>query len=162
MEFATAKARPCLFMTDAAEEAARFYVARVPDSRLEKTVRPDPAGPALVVEFSLAGSPFMAMNGNPDFAETHSFSISVLADDQAETDRLWDALREEGGFEGRCGWLKDRFGIHWQIVPKVLPELMSLGSEAGRRVQASLMKMGKIDIATLERAASGDVPPARE
>lgn len=154
MKFA-AKTRPCLFMTDTAEEAAHFYVARLPGSRIENVVRPDPSQPALVVEFSLTGSPFMAMNGNPEFTETHSFSISVLTDDQGETDRLWNALMEDGGTEGRCGWLKDRFGVHWQIVPKALPELMNQGGEAGQQVQASLMKMGKIDIATLRRAASG-------
>ncbi len=156
MEF-KAKARACLSMADQAEDAATFYVERVPSSRIDSIVRPRPDGPPLIVEFTVAGTPVMAMNGNPDFQLNHSFSISVLTEDQAETDHLWAAMLEGGGEEGRCGWLKDRFGVHWQIVPKALPRLMNTGGEAGPRVQAALMGMTRIDVAALEAAAA----PAR-
>lgn len=154
MEFA-AKTRPCLFFSQAAEEAATFYTELLPDSWIERTVCPAPDAPALVVEFSLAGTPYMAMNGNPGFQSTHSFSISVLTDDQAETDTLWDRLLSNGGESGRCGWLKDRFGIHWQIVPKALPRLMSQGGESAQRVQNALMGMSRIDMSLLDAAAKG-------
>lgn len=154
MEF-TAKTRACLFLEDQAEEAARFYVSVLDGSEIENVVRPAPDGPALVVEFSLAGTPYMAMNGNPDVQSSHTFSISVLTKDQDETDMLWNRLGE-GGQEGRCGWLQDRFGIHWQVVPEALPRLMSGGDpDSGRRVQTALMKMTKIEIAVLEAAAVG-------
>lgn len=153
MEF-TAKTRACLFLADQAEQAADCYVALFPGSTIDNVVRPDPAGPALVVEFTLAGTPYMTLNGNPEPASSHTFSISVLTDDQAETDRLWQALTADGGEPGRCGWLRDRFGVHWQIVPRALPLLMSSGDAArGQRVQAALMAMGRIDIAALEAAA---------
>lgn len=148
-----AKVRPCLFMRDVAEEAARFYVEVVPDSRLENVVRPGPDAPAIAVELSIAGSPFLLLNGNQGFAPSHDFSISVLTEDQAETDRLWAAL-VDGGREGQCGWLVDRFGVHWQVVPEALPRLMGQGGAAAGRVQAAMMKMRKIDIAQLERAAA--------
>ena len=155
MEFA-AKARTCLFLKSDAEAAASFYTSLLPDSRIDNIVRPDPKGPALVVEFTLAGAPFMTMNGNSAETSTHTFSISVLTEDQAETDELWEALCAGGGEPGQCGWLRDRFGVHWQIVPKALPRLMSTGDPAaGARVQAALMPMGKIDIAGLEAAAAG-------
>lgn len=149
----TAKTRACLFMKDCAEEAASFYVKTLPDSTIENIVRQAPDGPALVVEFTLAGTPYMAMNGNSSFQSSHAFSISVLTEDQAETDHLWSTLLTDGGQESRCGWLVDRFGVHWQVVPKALPRLMSSSAEQATRVQAALMQMNKIDIATLERAA---------
>ncbi|MBZ8133472.1 VOC family protein [Afifella sp. IM 167] len=152
-----AKVRTCLFLKREAEEAARFYVSLLPESAIETSYRPDPAGPPLVVEFTLGGAPYMALNGNPEVVASHATSISVLTEDQAETDRLWTALTESGGQEGPCGWLKDRFGIHWQIVPKALPDLMSAGDAAAAgRVQAALMGMHKIEIAGLERAFRGE------
>lgn len=151
-----AKLRTCLFLEHEAEEAARFYVSLLPESRIDQVVRPDPAGPALVVEFTLCGVPYMAMNGNPEVASTHTFSISVLTENQGETDRLWQALVADGGDEGQCGWLRDRFGVHWQVVPEALPRLMQSGDAAqGARVQAALMSMQKIDVAALEEAAKG-------
>lgn len=149
-----AKVRTCLFFRDRGEDAAAFYVSLLPGSRLETVHRPDPNGPVLVAEFTLAGTPYMILNGNPDVQPSHLTSISVLTDDQAETDRLWSALLADGGEEGRCGWLKDRFGVHWQIVPKALPRLMHSGNPASAgRVTAALMGMKKIDIAGLEAAA---------
>lgn len=153
MTFA-AKTRACLFLKDQAEEAARFYVSLIPDSRIDAVYRPDPAGPPLVVEFSLAGTPYMTLNGNPDPVSSHFASISVLTEDQAETDGLWAALVAHGGEEGQCGWLKDRFGAYWQIVPKALPRLMhGADAAAANRVSAALMTMTRIDIAQLEAAA---------
>ena len=137
-----------------AEEAARFYVSLLDDSHVENVVRPWPDGPALVVEFTLAGAPCMTMSGNPDVQPSHMASLSVRTVDQAETDRLWDALCADGGEPGLCGWLQDRFGVHWQIVPEALPRLMA-GDDPARasRVQAALREMRKIDVAGLEAAA---------
>ena len=148
-----AKARTCLFLPDGAQEAADFYVSLLPDSKIDAVYAPDPDGPPMVVEFTLAGTPFMTLNGNPEPVSSHMTSISILTEDQAETDRLWDALCADGGEEGRCGWLKDRFGVHWQIVPKALPRLMHGGDPAAaQRVQTALFAMNKIDIAGLEAA----------
>lgn len=153
MEFRS-RIRTCLFFRDEAEQAAEFYVSLLPGSAIDNVVRPDPEGPALVVEFTLDGAPYMAMNGNPEPASNHTFSISLLTEDQPETDRLWQALCAGGGEPGRCGWLRDRFGVHWQIVPEALPRLMSSGDAAqGQRVQAALLAMDKLDIAGLEAAA---------
>nr|WP_269586327.1 VOC family protein [Roseibium sp. Sym1] len=149
-----AKVRTCLFFGEKGEEAADYYVSLLPGSRMETIVRPVPGGPVLVAEFTLAGTPYMILNGNPQVEPSHLTSISVLTEDQAETDRLWQALLKDGGEEGQCGWLKDRFGIHWQIVPRALPRLMQSGNpESAGRVSAALMKMKKIDISGLEAAA---------
>ena len=151
-----AKARSCLFLETQAEEAANFYVSLLPDSRIDAVYRPDPDGPPLVVEFSLAGAPYMTLNGNPEPVSSQLASISVLTEDQPETDRLWQVLLRDGGEEGRCGWLVDRFGVHWQIVPKALPRLMHAGDPAAAgRVSAALMQMKKIDVSQLETAARG-------
>lgn len=149
----SAKTRPCLFMHSGIEEAANFYVGLLPQSKIDNVVKPDVNGPALVVEFTLAGTPYMALAGNPDFKPDHSFSISVLTQDQAETDSLWATLAADGGEPGQCGWLKDKFGVHWQIVPQALPRLMAAGGESAGRVQSALMSMTKIDVAVLEAAA---------
>lgn len=150
-----AKVRTCLFLKEGIEQAARFYVDLLPGSALGEVYRPEPKGPPLVVEFSLAGAPYMALAGNPEPVSSPLTSISVLTEDQAETDRLWDALTADGGEPGPCGWLKDRFGVHWQIVPEALPRLLSAGDQAATgRVMAALMTMSKIDIAGLEAAAA--------
>lgn len=147
------KVRTCWWFERDGLAAARFYAALLPDSRLEGEVNPDDGEP-LVVEFTLAGAPMMILNGGPHYAQTPAASISVLTDDQAETDRLWDALVADGGAESRCGWLRDRFGVSWQIVPRRLPELLSSPDrDAAGRVQAAMMQMGRIDIAALEAAA---------
>ncbi len=153
MEFKS-KARTCFFLQDGAEDAARFYTSILPDSEIDAVYRPDPNGPALVVEFTIAGVPYMTMNGNPEFRSSHSSSVSVLTEDQKETDRLWEQLLADGGEEGQCGWLKDRYGIYWQVVPKALPRLMHEGNaEVSGRVSTALREMKKIDIATLESVA---------
>lgn len=148
-----AKVRTCLFLKDDIESAAAFYVSLLPESEIDAVYKPDPEGPALVVEFSLAGAPFMILSGNPDPVASTISSVSVLTGDQDETDRLWQALAVDGE-EGPCGWVKDRYGVHWQVVPEALPRLMQGGDAASaRRVQAALMTMKKIEIAGLEAAA---------
>lgn len=152
----TGKVRTCLWFDGKAEEAARFYVSLIPRSRIETVFRPDPDGPPLVVEFTLGGTPYQILNGGPQFRLTEAASISVMTEDQAETDRLWDALTDDGGREDRCGWLKDRYGLSWQIVPRALPRLLSDPDRdaAGRAMQA-MMGMRKIEIAQLEAAHDG-------
>lgn len=151
----TAKLRTCLTFKTGGEAAAAFYTSLLPDSAIESTVRPDPDGPPLVVAFTLAGAPYMVLNG-PGFEFSEAMSISVLTEDQAETDRLWTALAAEGGEEGRCGWLKDRFGVSWQIVPRALPRLLGADDRAAaERVMQAMMQMGKIDIEALEAAYAG-------
>lgn len=152
MEF-SAKVRTCLWFDDQGEEAATFYVSLLPESGIDNVVRPDPDGPPLVVEFTLAGTPYMVLNGGPHVTLNEAASISVLTRDQPETDRLWTALLADGGSESRCGWLKDRYGLSWQIVPETLPKLLSSpDKEAAGRAKAAMMTMQKIDIAALEAA----------
>ncbi len=157
MDF-TAKLRTCLWFDSRGDEAVDFYVSLFPNSRIENVVRADPNGPALVVEFRLAGAPMMVLNGGPRFPLTEAVSLSVLTEDQAETDHLWNVLTAESGAASQCGWLKDRFGLSWQIVPKALPRLLaSPDPEVAARVTEAMMKMGRIDIAALEAAAAGSV-----
>ncbi|SDE01880.1 VOC family protein [Limimaricola pyoseonensis] len=148
-----AKLRTCLWFYTQGEEAARFYVSLLPDSRIERVVRPDADAPARLVEFRLAGVPYMVLNGGPHLRLTEAVSISVLTENQAETDRLWDALLEDGGIPGRCGWLQDRFGLSWQVVPAGLPQLLaSADRPAVGRVTQAMMEMGKLEIVRLEAA----------
>jgi len=153
----TPKVSTCLWYDGDAEEAAAFYTSLLPDSRITGTFRPSPDGPALMVEFTLGGTPFQALNGGPHYKFTEAASISVSTDDQAETDRLWAALTADGGSEGRCAWLKDRFGVSWQIVPKTLSRLLASSDRAaaGRAMEA-MLAMRKIDIAALEAAYRGE------
>jgi predicted 3-demethylubiquinone-9 3-methyltransferase (glyoxalase superfamily) len=144
------KVRTCLWFDGNGEAAAEFYVSIVPGSAIEVVS-------GLVVELSLAGTPYMFLNGGPQFKLSPAASIVVRTADQAETDSLWNALLADGGEESRCAWLTDRFGVSWQVVPDALLRL--LGAEdreaAGRAMQA-MLKMGKIDIAALESAFRGE------
>src|SRR3954464_1872447 len=121
---------PCLWFDGKAEEAASFYVSLLPDSRIDKIMRAPADNPStpkeavLVVEFTLAGRRFMGLNGGPQFPFTEAVSFVIDCEDQTEVDRLRDALTADGGSPGRCGWLKDHYGLSWQIVPKALPELL--------------------------------------
>lgn len=146
----------CLWYDDVAEQAAKLYVSLIPGSSITSTLRVEPGGPALLVEFTLGGAPFQALNGGPQFRLDEAASISVSTRDQAETDRLWNALLADGGSESQCGWLKDRFGLSWQIVPEVLPRMLGDADRAaaGRAMQA-MLSMRKIDIAALEAAFRG-------
>jgi predicted 3-demethylubiquinone-9 3-methyltransferase (glyoxalase superfamily) len=152
----------CLWFERDAEAAVRFYVSVVPDSRIE-AIRHAPAawpggaaGEVILVEFSLGGQRFQALNGGLPADYGFAASISVLCADQTEVDRLWSALTGEGGAEIRCGWLRDRWGVPWQIVPEMLPRLLSdPDPDVCARVFAALMEMVKLDVAALERAAAG-------
>jgi predicted 3-demethylubiquinone-9 3-methyltransferase (glyoxalase superfamily) len=156
------KISPCLWFDGDAEEAARFYVSLLPDSRIEKVQKNTvdspggKAGSVLVVEFTLAGQRFMALNGGMRFEYTHAVSFKIDCADQAEVDRLWDALSADGGSVERCGWLKDRFGVPWQIVPTALVQYLGGPDPAGaKRAMAAMMQMVKLDIAGLKAAYEG-------
>lgn len=147
------KVRTCLWFDKNGKEAADFYISLLPDSYIESAFTPDQAGPPLIVEFMLAGAPYMILNGGPMFKHTPAASISVLTKDQEETDRLWDALVADGGKESMCAWCIDRFGVSWQIIPERLPQLLQADDKAAAgRAREAMMKMQKIDIATLEAA----------
>lgn len=150
------KVRTCLWFEKDGEEAARFYVTLLPDSRIESVYRREPDEPGLVVDFTLGGAPYQILNGGPEVTQSAAVSISVVTEDQAETDRLWDALTADGGKEGRCAWLTDRWGVSWQIVPRVLIEgLMSDDGDAAERVFEAMLTMNKIDVAGIEAAFRG-------
>jgi len=156
------KITPCLWYDGNAEEAANFYVTLFPDSRVDNVVLSPADNPSmkeggvLVVEFTLAGQPYIGLNGGPQFPFTEAVSFQVGTEDQAETDRLWDALTANGGQESMCGWLKDRWGLSWQITPKRLLELIAdPDKDRARRAMEAMLKMHKIDIAEVERAADG-------
>jgi predicted 3-demethylubiquinone-9 3-methyltransferase (glyoxalase superfamily) len=154
------KITPCLWFEGVAEEAADFYVSLLPDSRIDK-VQHSPAdnpsareGDVLTVAFTLAGQSFLALNGGPQFQFSEAVSFIIDCEDQAEVDRLWAALTADGGKPVQCGWLKDRYGLSWQITPRVLLELVkSPDRERAARAMKAMMGMGKIDIAALTRAA---------
>ena len=151
-----AKVRTCLANKDQAEEAARFYVSLIPNSAFEGAFRPQPNGPALMVAFTLAGAPYQALNMGDYVTLNDAVSISVTTKDQRETDELWEKLLADGGAPNRCGWLKDRFGLSWQIVPEVLPRLLSHADRAAAdRAMQAMMSMVKLDIAGLEKAFHG-------
>ena len=149
---------PCLWFDTEGEEAATFYTSVFKNSRILSVNRygeagPRPAGTVMTVRFELDGQEFLALNGGPDFSFTEAISFQVPCADQEEVDEYWERL-SEGGEEGPCGWLKDRFGLSWQIVPTVLTELLD-DPDPGRaqRAMAAMLTMGKIDIAALHRAA---------
>src|SRR4051794_39911108 len=153
------KITPCLWFDTEGEEAARFYTSVFPNSRILDVQHygeagPRQAGTVLTVSFELDGHEYLALNGGPGHPLTEAFSLQVDCEDQAEVDRLW-ATFAEGGEEGPCGWVKDRFGLSWQIVPRRLPELLKdPDREKAQRVMAAMLKMGKIEVDELERAAA--------
>ena len=156
------KISPCLWFDGEAEEAAKFYVSLLPDSRIDKIQKNPVDGPAgragtvLVVQFTLAGQEYMALNGGMQFEYTHAVSFKIDCEDQAEVDRLWDALSSNGGSVERCGWLRDRYGLSWQIVPSILPELLGGADRAGaQRAMQVMLQMVKLDIAELKKAYEG-------
>ncbi len=156
------KIKTFLWYDNAAEEAAKFYCSLFKDSRIHSVTRypegsPAPAGTAMTVEFSLAGAQFVALNGGPVFKFTEAVSLTVDCEDQAEVDFLWSRLTADGGSPSQCGWLKDRWGLSWQIVPRALLQLLS-SQEPGvaPRVMGAMLQMSKIDIAMLQRAATGE------
>ena len=144
-----------LWFESQAEEAVEYYTSLFPDSKVMDTT-PGPDGKMMVATFQLAGQEFIALNGGPQFKFNEAISLLVRCRDQAEVDRLWNRLVADGGEEGNCGWLKDKFGLSWQIIPTRLGELIGDPDRerAGRAIQA-MLGMHKIDIAGLERAAAG-------
>ena len=150
------KVRTCLWYDGNGEEAAELYVSLLPDSRVESALQRNAEGRPLIVEFTLAGAPFMALNGGPSFKRGPAASITVLTKDQDETDRLWDTLIADGGEESMCGWLADRFGVSWQICPERVMEMVnSKDRAAAGRAFHALMGMRKLDIAGVEKAYGG-------
>ena len=157
----TPKNTICLWFDKDAEEAARFYAATFPDSQL-KAVHKAPGdypsgkqGDVLTVEFTVFGIPCMGLNGGPVFKQSEAFSFQIATEDQAETDRYWNAIVGNGGQESECGWCKDRWGLNWQITPRVLTEAMAAGGDEAKRAFDAMMTMRKIDVAKIEAARRG-------
>jgi predicted 3-demethylubiquinone-9 3-methyltransferase (glyoxalase superfamily) len=162
------KLTPNLWFDGQAEEAARFYERVLPDSHVDKVHRSPAdypsgrAGDVITVDFTVLGQPFVGINGGPDFRFNEAVSFAIDCEDQAEVDRYWEALAEGGGEHGPCGWLKDRFGLSWQVVPRRLNELVeSPDREGAKRAMEAMLRMGKLDIAELEAAFEGRAVAAR-
>jgi predicted 3-demethylubiquinone-9 3-methyltransferase (glyoxalase superfamily) len=153
---------PCLWFDGQAEAAAELYTSIFPNSAIDRVGRSPAdnpsvkAGAVLTVEFTLDGQSFLGLNGGPDFTFSEAISFSVDCADQAEIDRYWDALTADGGEPGPCGWLKDRFGVSWQIVPGALQEMLtSRDREAAARAMEAMLTMGRIDLETIRHAFEG-------
>jgi predicted 3-demethylubiquinone-9 3-methyltransferase (glyoxalase superfamily) len=151
----------CLWYNKDALEAARFYTATFPDSKVT-AVRHAPsdypsgkAGDVLTVEFTVLGIPCLGLNGGPEFKHSEAFSFQIATDTQEETDRYWNAIVGNGGAESACGWCKDRWGLSWQITPRVLTDALAAGGPGAKRAFEAMMEMGKIDIARIEAARRG-------
>jgi predicted 3-demethylubiquinone-9 3-methyltransferase (glyoxalase superfamily) len=156
---------PCLWFDGKAKEAANFYCAVFKNSKITtvsrfpeagQEIHRQPPGSVMVVAFELDGQPFTALNGGPQFKFDEAVSFQVMCDTQGEIDHYWDKLTADGGQEGPCGWLKDKFGLSWQVVPSVIPKMMTDPDRAkSARVMDAFMKMKKLDLATIERAYAG-------
>ena len=157
----TAKNRICIWYDHDAEAAARFYASLFPDSAVHAVHRAPTdfpsgkAGDVLTVDFTVVGIPCIGLNGGPAFQQNEAFSFQIATDDQAETDRYWNAIVGNGGAESACGWCKDRWGLNWQITPRVLTDAMAQGGDAAARAFTAMMTMRKIDVATIEAAVAG-------
>ena len=151
----------CLWFDGQAEEAAQLYTSIFPDSKVDRITHyladmPMPEGSVMTVEFSLDGRPFIGLNGGPDFPFSEAVSFQIFCADQAEVDHYWDALTADGGEEGPCGWLKDKFGLSWQVTPSRLIELLAESdTDTASRVSQCFMQMKRLDLAEIERAAAG-------
>jgi predicted 3-demethylubiquinone-9 3-methyltransferase (glyoxalase superfamily) len=155
----TQKISPCLWFDRQAEEAAKFYTSIFPDSRIDEIMRSSvdtpgaKTGETLLVEFTLAGQKYQALNGGPHDRFNDAISLAVTCKDQAEVDRLWEALIADGGRPVQCGWLKDKFGVSWQIVPEVLLKMINdKDRKKSKRVMESMMQMVKLEIGELQKA----------
>ena len=152
----------CLWYNHDAEEAAHFYSRTFPDSSVGVVHRAPydfpsgNAGDVLTVDFVLSGVPCVGLDGGDAFHHSEAFSFQIATDDQAETDRYWNAIVGNGGTESVCGWCKDKWGLSWQIRPRVLTEAMAKGGDVAKRAFEAMMKMGKIDVAKIEAAVRGD------
>ena len=156
------KITPCLWFDGQAEEAAAFYTSLFRDSRIDKVHRSAADNPSmregevLTVDFTVAGQPFIGLNGGPEFKFNEAVSFSIDCEDQAEVDRLWDALIEGGGEHSVCGWLKDRFGVSWQVIPRQLNEMLESDDRDGaRRAMEAMLGMTKIEVSKLREAYEG-------
>jgi predicted 3-demethylubiquinone-9 3-methyltransferase (glyoxalase superfamily) len=151
----------CLWYDKDAEAAAKFYAETFPDSRVGKVHRAPgdypggKEGQALVVDFTVVGIPCIGLNGGPIFPHTEAFSFQIMTEDQAETDRYWNAIVGNGGKESECGWCKDRWGVNWQITPRTLTEAMAKGGAEAKRAFDAMMTMKKIDVAKIDAARRG-------
>ena len=151
----------CLWYDKDAEAAAQFYAKTFPDSSVDAVHRAPSdypsgkAGDVLTVQFTVCGIPCLGLNGGPVFAHTEAFSFQIATEDQEETDRYWNAIVDNGGAESACGWCKDRWGVNWQITPRVLTEALATGGEEAKRAFEAMMDMRKIDAATIEAARRG-------
>src|SRR3990167_5078410 len=151
----------CLWYEKDAQAAAEFYAATFPDSKVGAVFHapsdfPDgKAGDVLTVEFTVCGIPCMGLNGGPTFKQSEAFSFQIATDTQEETDRYWDAIVGNGGQESACGWCKDKWGVSWQITPRVLTDALATGGAAAKRAFDAMMTMQKIDIAAIEAARRG-------
>jgi predicted 3-demethylubiquinone-9 3-methyltransferase (glyoxalase superfamily) len=148
----------CLWYDDQAEAAANFYAATFPNS-VVKAVHRAPGdypggkkGAVLTVEFTVCGVPCLGLNGGPIFPHSEAFSFQIATEDQAETDRYWNAIIGNGGMASECGWCKDKWGLNWQITPRVLSEAIAAGGEVAKRAFEAMMTMKKIDVAAIEAA----------
>ena len=156
-----AKNTICLWFNNDAEAAARFYAETFPDSKVGAVHRAPSDYPAgkegdvLLVEFTVAGVPCIGLNGGPAFKHSEAFSFQIATDNQQETDRYWDAIVGNGGQESACGWCRDKWGISWQITPRVLTEALAAGGKEAKRVFDAMMDMKKIDVAAIEAARRG-------
>jgi predicted 3-demethylubiquinone-9 3-methyltransferase (glyoxalase superfamily) len=157
----TQKNTICLWFDDDAEGAARFYAATFPDSEVI-AVRKAPgdfpggkAGQVLTVEFTVCGVPCLGINGGPVFKHSEAFSFQIATESQEETDRYWNAIVGNGGEESACGWCRDRWGLSWQITPRVLTQAMAAGGAEAKRAFSAMMTMKKIDVAAIEAARRG-------
>jgi len=163
------KIAPCLWFNGEAEEAAKLYVSLFPGSKIDKVSRYQnetrlpvsfPNGTALLVEFTLAGQRFQALNGGPQFQHSEALSLSISCRDSKEVDHYWNGLTAKGGSEGPCGWVKDRFGVSWQVVPEGLGDLMTDPDPVRRdRALQTMLKMKKLDLAAMRAAADGRLTP---
>ena len=158
---ATPKNTICLWYDKDAEAAARFYAQTFPNSTVG-TVSVAPgdnpsgkAGDVLTVEFTVFGIPCLGLNGGPTFKQSEAFSFQIATDDQAETDRYWNAIVQNGGEESQCGWCKDKWGVSWQITPRALTDAMAAGGAEAKRAFDAMMTMQKIDVAAVEAARRG-------
>jgi predicted 3-demethylubiquinone-9 3-methyltransferase (glyoxalase superfamily) len=155
------KITPCLWFDTEAEEAAEYYVSLFGDAKILDVTYygeagPRTAGTVLTVEFMLEGQEYVALNGGPEFPFTEAVSFQVSCEDQEEVDRFWGRLLEDGGTEGPCGWIKDRFGLSWQVIPTALPRLLSDPDPArAQRAMAAMLQMTKNHVAAVETAADG-------
>jgi predicted 3-demethylubiquinone-9 3-methyltransferase (glyoxalase superfamily) len=151
----------CIWYDKDAEAAARFYASVFPDTSVGAVHRaPDDfpsgrKGDVLTVDFTVLGIPCIGLNGGPAFKQSEAFSFQIATEDQAETDRYWNAIVGNGGRESECGWCKDRWGVSWQITPRTLTEAMAAGGDEARRAFAAMMTMQKIDVATIDTARRG-------